>query len=81
MIPRGKVVDGEHDAVVISLIRHASVPEPQVTEADAAFLDLGLYWRFYFGLLLDVFFLDPAALFGGLLVVFFVGTVSAGPDL
>jgi hypothetical protein len=57
------------------------MPEPQVTEADAAFLDLGLYWRFYFSLLLDVFFLDPAALFGGLLVVFFVGTVSAGPDL
>jgi hypothetical protein len=57
------------------------VPESKIAEANAAFLDFGLYWRFHFGLLLDVLFLDPAAFFGGLLVVFFVGVVSAGPDL
>lgn len=81
MIPRGEVVNGEHDAVVVALVRHAGVPEPQVTEADAAFLDFGLHWRFHFGLLLDELFLDPAALLGGLLVLFFVGVVDAGPDL
>lgn len=81
LIPGSKVVDGEHDAVAITLVRHASVPEPQVTEADAPFLYFGLYWRFHFGLLLDILLFDPTALFGGLLVVFLVRVVSTGPYL
>lgn len=67
--------------MVIALVRHAGVPKPQVTEADGPFLYLRLNWRLHFGLLLDVLFLDPTALFGGLLFVFIVRVVGTGPDM
>lgn len=57
------------------------MPETEVAEADAAFLDLWLYGWGDLGLFLDVGLFDPAAFFGCLLVVFGVGIVSAWPDL
>jgi hypothetical protein len=81
LVPRREVIDSQHDTVVIALVRHARVPQAKIAEADASFLDLRLHWRSHFGLFLDVIFLDPAAFFGRLLVVFLVRVVRAGPYL
>lgn len=67
--------------MMIAFVRHASVPQAQITETDTPFANAWLNGRSDLRLILDVFFLDPAAFFGRLLVVSLVSVVGASPDL
>lgn len=67
--------------MVVALVWHAGVPQPKVSQADAAFADLGLDWWLDLRLLLEILLLDPAGLLVDLLVVLLVRVVCAGPDL